>query len=248
MMTKLADVTYNPAFSYAWDWGALRMFVSGPHHVDECSSELVFYKNGDVYIKSGKDASSVYAIAFGSKRLVDIESKEGYDFAYQTIEKGLKQAYQDAHELVCDLFKDKVDKAGKPYIHHLEYVADKQPTYIGACLGYLHDVIEDTDLSRLDLEERLGLWVDGLSFDLCYLTKPKDVPSYEAYIANIQEGASTFALQVKLADLEHNMDLTRLFQVTDKDLARQKKYQRAHARLLKELKRRTCFLTETDEI
>lgn len=39
------------------------MFVSGPHHVDGCSSERVFYKNGDVYIKSGKDVSSVYAIA-----------------------------------------------------------------------------------------------------------------------------------------------------------------------------------------
>ena len=52
-----------------------------------------------------------------------------------------------------------------------------------------------------------------------------DGSDYMEYVARIKQ--NPIAKAVKLADLNHNSDLTRLDVVTDKDLARVEKYKAA---------------------
>ena len=63
---------------------------------------------------------------------------------------------------------------------------------------------------------------------MCYKEKGED---YDSFIDRISQ--NSLATKVKLADLEDNMDLSRLSEVTDKDLERLEKYKKAKERLLK---------------
>ena len=51
--------------------------------------------------------------------------------------------------------------------------------------------------------------------------------SYDKYLSRVK--ANPIARLVKIADLTHNMDLSRLPVVTEKDLARKEKYVKAKA-------------------
>ena len=82
----------------------------------------------------------------------------------------------------------------------------------------LHDVVEDTDWTgdKLRLEgfsERVIELVDLLS--------RRDTETYDEFIERIRSDA--VAVKIKLADLEDNMDLTRLPRITDKDISRLKR-------------------------
>ncbi len=97
-------------------------------------------------------------------------------------------------------------------------MADENTTIV----ALLHDVIKDTDYT-LDNLKNMGfscVVCDALS----YLTHDDAVP-YLEYIKNIKK--SKIATAVKLADLKHNSDLTRLDCVTEKDLFRIEKYKDA---------------------
>ena len=59
---------------------------------------------------------------------------------------------------------------------------------------------------------------------VCLLTHEKSVP-YLDYIRALR--IDPIAVQVKLADLKHNSDLTRLDTITEKDKIRVKKYKKA---------------------
>ena len=115
-----------------------------------------------------------------------------------------------------------VDKAGMPYVlHPLEVMRNLGPTKDKElqCIALLHDVIEDTDtdytdLRSADMSERVIAGVRAL-------TKVKG-QTYEQYKAAVK--ANPDAVRVKLADLGHNCDLTRLDTPTAKDLARVEKY------------------------
>ena len=61
--------------------------------------------------------------------------------------------YDRALLLVSDLFKDKRDKAGDPYINHLIRVSVKIDTDELKIAGLLHDVLEDTDVNKEMLSE-----------------------------------------------------------------------------------------------
>ena len=64
---------------------------------------------------------------------------------------------------------------------------------------------------------------------LKFLTHSPDIP-YMEYVANIKN--NKIAAEVKLADLRHNSDMSRLDTVTQKDIERQKKYLQAIELLL----------------
>ena len=90
--------------------------------------------------------------------------------------------------------------------------------------AYLHDVIEDTPITADDLLN-MGFTpkiVDSIKL----LTKDKNVP-YEEYLKNIR--SDSIARAVKIADLKHNMDLSRIPNPTEKDYARLEKYKKALA-------------------
>lgn len=89
-------------------------------------------------------------------------------------------------------------------------------------VAYLHDVIEDTELTLEDLRE-YGFSEEVLkAVDVITKKKGQD---YQTYLNSVKE--NKLARVVKLADLRHNSDLTRLINITEKDIERKEKYQKA---------------------
>ncbi|HEK9307955.1 TPA: HD domain-containing protein, partial [Streptococcus equi subsp. equi] len=106
-----------------------------------------------------------------------------------------------------------VDKAGVDYIKHPITVASFVKTDEEKATAYLHDVIEDTSLTLLDLEEYDFPRSVIEAVDI--LTKKKG-QDYQSYLNLVK--TNKLARTVKLADLKHNSDLSRLSEVTNKDL------------------------------
>ena len=125
-------------------------------------------------------------------------------------------------EFVKNKHEGQVDLAGEPYFNHLSRVANKlhRPFRLEA---YLHDIFEDTDAT---VQELLSLGVhEGTISNVITLTKRKD-EDYEGYINRIK--LNSVASLVKIADLEDNMNICRLKELTDKDVERLKKYHKAY--------------------
>jgi len=118
------------------------------------------------------------------------------------------------------------DRAGKPYISHPIRVMDSVNTIEEKIVAILHDVIEDTDITADDLR-REGI-PEKLIKELLVLTHTPDT-EYDDYVKNIS--LFKIASAVKLADLKDNMDITRLDEITDRDIDRLKKYHRNYIHL-----------------
>lgn len=115
--------------------------------------------------------------------------------------------------------KDQTDKSGLPYVFHPFHLAEQMPDELTTVVALLHDVVEDTPYTLEDLA-KLGFPQKVLS-TLARLTHDPSVP-YLDYVAALKE--DPIARQVKLADLRHNSDLTRLDHVDDKARQRAEKY------------------------
>lgn len=137
--------------------------------------------------------------------------------------------YQKALAIAEDAHKGQVDKAGVAYIHHPLYVASLVEGELAKTIALLHDVVEDSAWTLEDLR------MEGLPEEVVQvvgiLTKNRD-ESYEEYLMHVKQ--NPLARQVKLADLHHNSDLSRLANVTDRDRKRVAKYQKAIAYLSEE--------------
>ncbi|MGO5268286.1 GTP pyrophosphokinase [Parafannyhessea umbonata] len=118
------------------------------------------------------------------------------------------------------------DKAGAPYIEHPAHVAAQVSGDKAKATAWLHDVVEDTPTTFDDL--RAAGVEDDVIDALELLTHDKSVP-YLDYVSNLKHNA--LARTVKLADLTHNSDLSRLTKVTDADRERVQKYRLAIALL-----------------
>ena len=124
---------------------------------------------------------------------------------------------------VCfDAHKNQVDKTGLPYVFHPFHLAEQMDDEISTVCALLHDVIEDTELSFDDLRE-MDFPKEVLDV-LMLLTHEDDVP-YMDYVKKI--GTHPIAKKVKIADLKHNSDVTRLDCIDDYALKRNEKYRQA---------------------
>ena len=113
------------------------------------------------------------------------------------------------------------DRSGLPYILHPIHLAEQMDTEEECIVALLHDVVEDTDITFEELEKEFSKTViDALKL----LTHDKDTDYFE-YIEKIK--SNPLAVKVKLADLKHNSDETRLENIIEKDIARNKKYVKA---------------------
>lgn len=130
--------------------------------------------------------------------------------------------YDVALKIASDAHKGQVDKAGVDYIQHPIYVASLVTDEKAKVVALLHDVIEDSAYTLADLRAR-G-FTEEIVTAVATSTKPKNV-SYEDYLKKVK--ANHLARKVKLADLQHNSDLTRLSKVSEDDLKRVQKYQAA---------------------
>ena len=97
-----------------------------------------------------------------------------------------------------------VDKAGMPYVFHPMHLAEQMEDEISCCVALLHDTVEDTDITFEDLENEFP---QSVMEPLRLLTHPKEVPYFD-YVRGIRE--NPVAVKVKLADIAHNSDQTRL--------------------------------------
>ena len=115
--------------------------------------------------------------------------------------------YERAEIIAEEMFKNVYDKEGKPYINHLRFVSEQLETEEGKIVGLLHDLIEDTDTTLLELQE-VG-FKDRILYALVLLTKVKGTP-YSEYIDKILFSNDEIAIRVKEADMRNNMDPRRL--------------------------------------
>ena len=114
-----------------------------------------------------------------------------------------------------------IDKFGIPYIFHPMHLAEQMDTEEECIVAILHDVVEDTEITFNQLEDDFsGSVIEALKL----LTHDKSVP-YDDYIINLKD--NPIAKKVKLADLKHNSDSSRLEHITTKDINRLEKYKNA---------------------
>ena len=121
------------------------------------------------------------------------------------------QLTKKALKICFNAHKDQVDKADMPYVFHPFHLAEQMESEEEVCVALLHDVVEDTNIAFDDLI-KLG-FNDNIIKALKLLTHTDDTP-YMEYIKEIKENPT--ARKVKLADLKHNSDLTRLDLTIDK--------------------------------
>ena len=137
-------------------------------------------------------------------------------------------------EIVTRLFNDKCDKGGFPYVIHLLKVYSGVSEYIEKVCALLHDVVEDTNVTYDDLRS-VG-YSDEVIDILKIITKLKG-EDYRKYIDRIIESNNIHAMNIKLSDLRHNMDLSRIKNQTTNDYERiQKRYEPAYERINNKIK------------
>ena len=131
-------------------------------------------------------------------------------------------ATKKALKLCFEAHKDQLDKSGLPYVFHPFHLAEQMQTEETTVVALLHDVVEDTDYTLADLSA-MGFAPEVIEA-LALLTHGEDV-EYMDYVRAIKP--NPIAKAVKLADLKHNSDLTRMDAVDDWALKRQQKYLQA---------------------
>lgn len=127
-----------------------------------------------------------------------------------------------ALQLAYEAHHGQTDKTGLPYIHHPLHLAEQMPDEVTTIAALLHDTIEDTNLTIEDLQAE-GFPADAIEA-VRRLTHDPSVP-YLDYVRGLRD--NPIAVTVKLADLTHNSDLSRLDAVTETDLQRREKYLKA---------------------
>lgn len=114
------------------------------------------------------------------------------------------------------------DKGGNPYILHPLRVMLSGSSEEAMICGVLHDVLEDSQITRAELER------EGFSsqvLDALDLLAKKEGESYQDFIQRIK--TNELAREVKESDIKDNMNLSRIKKPSEKDFARYEKYKKA---------------------
>lgn len=127
-----------------------------------------------------------------------------------------------AMRISFEAHKNQVDKNGIPYVYHPIHLAEQMEDENTICVALLHDVVEDTDITFEELQ-KMG-FNDVIITALKLMTHDEKV-SYIDYVRVIKNNPT--ATKVKLADLKHNSDLTRLDVIDEKARKRVEKYKKA---------------------
>ena len=130
--------------------------------------------------------------------------------------------------LCFDAHKEQEDKTGLPYVFHPFHLAEQMTDEISVVCALLHDVVEDTDYTLESLAE-MGFPSEAIEV-LRLLTHDPEIPYFD-YVESISQ--NPIAKQVKLADLAHNSDLSRMDaeEIDEWAIARTEKYKKAIAML-----------------
>jgi hypothetical protein len=125
---------------------------------------------------------------------------------------------EKAFQIARSAHAGQVDKAGRPYIDHPLAVERLVKTPKQRIVALLHDVVEDTPVTLDDLKpfgKKIVRAIDAIS-------KRQGEPLDE-YLIRVE--ANPLARAVKIADLTHNSDLTRIPNPTPEDIERVLRYE-----------------------
>lgn len=147
-----------------------------------------------------------------------------------------------AKNLAQEIHMGQTDKAGVDYFSgHLTRVGESGCRWKDKVVGYLHDAAEDTKYSVDEIIEMLQSKCDNQLIEnhlseikeALYLLNSGTAKSREEYIFRIRN--NKIATRVKLNDLTHNMDLSRIANPTLKDFERLKRYKKEYRTILEYL-------------
>lgn len=128
------------------------------------------------------------------------------------------ETFAAAYYIASRAHEGQTDLAGKDYFLHPQRVADKFSDYTLKTVAILHDTLEDTWITEELLRK---LFPESICDAVVALTRKSD-ESYGEFIKRLSR--NSYARVVKIADLEDNLDLSRLKEIKDEDLDRVKKY------------------------
>jgi (p)ppGpp synthase/HD superfamily hydrolase len=115
------------------------------------------------------------------------------------------------------------DKGGSPYVLHPIRMMMRMTTDEERMTAVLHDVVEDHASEGWTFERLAEEGIpESVIAALRCVTKLVDDEDYTEFIH--RAASNTIAKAVKLADLEDNMNMLRIAELTDKDIQRLKKY------------------------
>lgn len=133
--------------------------------------------------------------------------------------------------LAAEGHKNQYTRDGLPYIMHPIRVMELTNTSDEElkCIALGHDLVEDTDMTVSDIRKTFG---DRVADAIDALSKRKDTAeTYQEYLDRVATNQD--AIRVKMADLTHNSDPSRLNkkELTDNDLDRIQRYLKAYVYL-----------------
>ena len=105
--------------------------------------------------------------------------------------------------------------------------------YLEKICALLHDVVEDSDVSYNDL---VDVGYDKEIIDVLRILTKVRGEDYRDYIERIIDSKNIHAMNIKLADLKHNMDISRIKNPTTNDYERiSKRYEPAYQKILSKI-------------
>ena len=127
-----------------------------------------------------------------------------------------------AEDIATKAHKGQFDRCGVEYINHPRTVASYVDSPKEKIVAWLHDTIEDTDITEADLRPVFG---DEITDAVVALTKTEG-EDYFDYISRVIK--NPLSARVKIADLTHNMKPDRIPHPTEEDQKRMEKYKKAY--------------------
>lgn len=195
--------------------------------------------NGEIILK--KDDGYFYRYSFGKNIWTKTAMMTNYHWAdshlYGLFEKipedkvfdllaqrriMFEKLYELALQISQKAHAGQFDKGGNPYIQHPMRVANSLDDLEQKIVALLHDVMEDSEISK-DQLLNYG-FTNRIVNSIRILTKSKDI-SYDDYIRAIKKDNN--AWKVKIADIKDNLDVSRIPNPTDADYERIEKYRAA---------------------
>ena len=196
------------------------------HRKDLCQGDYLIDDCG----KNGTSEFKGEWIQFGSEQFPDWQSVLDYLLPEDLLEKAEKLA-RESHQ-------GQKDKSGADYIGHPLRVSARCKSPKAKIAGLLHDTIEDTDVTPQLLKD-MG-FDDDIVEAVLALSRHAD-ETYAEFI--VRASQNEIAKEVKIADLEDNMDVRRLHDITEKDVIRLRKYLHSW-RYLKGLENNTDLISD----
>jgi len=140
-----------------------------------------------------------------------------------------KGCLENAVRIAAEAHLGQKDKADAPYLLHPLRLMMRMKTETAMIAAVLHDVVEDGagNIYTFEFLRENGFSEEVINAVDC-LTK-RDGETYDEFIERVK--TDEVAIQVKIADIEDNMNLLRIKEPKPKDFERLEKYHRAWRKL-----------------